>query len=204
MDLLDKQSIDKAFTNVSEKFPQIDVLINNAGISQRSLVAETPLEIDRKIMEVNYFGAVILTKHVLPLMLKAGKGYILCTTSMVGKFGFPLRSAYSAAKHAQIGFFESLRAEYYDQGIDVSIIIGGRIQTDISLHALTKDGKAYGKMDEGQKRGISPEKAAQIIQKGMKKRKPEILVGANELLILPIKRFFPKLHFMIIRKIKHT
>lgn len=204
MDLAQPESIEAAARKVMEQFGRVDILINNAGISQRSTVLETPIENDRKIMEIDYFGTVILTKLVLPHMISQGGGHILCTSSLAGVFGFPLRSAYSAAKHALHGFFESLRIEYYQQNIKVGIIIGGRIRTPISFSALTGDGKAYGKMDEGQENGISPEKAARQILKGIRRNKHEIKVGGYELLMVAIKRWFPRLSFRISRSIKPT
>lgn len=201
LDLSKPETIEPVVQKVIERFGHIDILMNNAGISQRSLTLDTPIQNDRKVMEIDYFGAVILTKSVLPFMLKNGGGHLLCTSSMVGVFGFPLRSAYSAAKHALIGFFESLRTEYYNQNIKVSIIIGGRIQTQISRNAITKDGSVYGKMDDGQKNGITPQKAAKQIIKGIRKNKLEIWVGGFELLMVIIKRWFPRLNYLIARKI---
>ena len=204
LDLTQSDTIEPIAKQVIEKFGRIDILMNNAGISQRSKVMDTPIENYRKVMEINYFGAVILTKAVLPQMLKQGGGHLLCTSSMVGVFGFPLRSAYSAAKHALHGFFESLRTEYHDQNIKVSIIIGGRIQTSISLSALTSDGTPYGKMDDGQKNGITKEKAAKQILKGIRKNKHEIWMGGFELLMVVFKRWLPRLNFSIAKKIKAT
>ena len=204
LDLSKSETIVPIAQKVIEQFGRIDILMNNAGISQRSLTLDTPIENDRKIMEIDYFGAVILTKAVLPQMLKQGGGHLLCTSSMVGVFGFPLRSAYSAAKHALHGFFESLRTEYYMQNIKVSIVIGGRINTQISLNAITSAGTAYGKLDEGQKNGITCEKAAKQILKGIRKNKLEIWVGGFELLMIIFKRWFPRLNYLIARKIKAT
>ncbi|MCL2502533.1 MAG: SDR family NAD(P)-dependent oxidoreductase [Bacteroidales bacterium] len=204
LDLAQPDTIAPLAAEVIERFGRIDILMNNAGISQRSKVLDTPIENDRKIMEIDYFGAVILTKAVLPQMIAQGGGHILCTGSMVGLFGFPLRSAYSAAKHALHGFFESLRIEYYDYNIKVGIIIGGRIRTAISMNAITGDGRAYGRMDEGQQNGISKEKAAKQILRGIKRNKFEIWVGSTELLMVLFKRWFPRLHFSIARKISPT
>jgi len=202
LDLSKPETIEPVVQKVMEKFGRIDILINNAGISQRSLTLDTPIQNDRLVMEIDYFGAVILTKAVLPQMIRQGGGHILCTSSMVGVFGFPLRSAYSAAKHALHGFFESLRTEYYHQNIKVSIIIGGRIQTQISLNSITGDGSVYGKMDDGQKGGITPEKAAKQILRGIRNNKHEIWVGGFELLMVIFKRLFPRLNYLIARKIK--
>jgi short-subunit dehydrogenase len=203
LDLSKPETIEPVAKQVIETYGRIDILMNNAGISQRSLANDTPIEVDRKVMEIDYFGAIILTKALLPDMINRGGGHILCTSSMAGVFGFPLRSAYSAAKHALLGFFEALRIEYYPL-IKVSIIIGGRIRTQISLNAITKDGSAYGKMDAGQQNGITPQKAAKQILKGIKKNKKEIWVGSFELIMILFKRWLPRLHFFIARKIKET
>lgn len=204
IDLSQPDTIESIAKQVIEQFDRIDILINNAGISQRSLVLDTPIANDRKVMEIDYFGTIILTKAILPQMIKQGGGHILCTSSIVGVFGFPLRSAYSAAKHALHGFFESLRIEYYKQNIKVGIIIGGRINTAISMNAITSDGSAYGKLDDGQKNGITSEKAAQQILKGIRKNKREIKVGGKELLMVTLKRRFPRLHFWIAKRVNAT
>ncbi|MCD4835117.1 MAG: SDR family oxidoreductase [Bacteroidales bacterium] len=204
---LDVTEIDKMqliTDNLIEKFGKIDVLVNNAGISQRSLVVETPLDIDRKIMEIDYFGTIALTKTVLPYMIKNGGGYIAVTSSISGKFGFPLRSAYSASKHALHGFFETLRAEVYNHNIKVLIAFPGRIKTNISIHALTKDGTAHGKMDDGLNAGIPVDKCARQYVNAIRKDKKEVLIGASELLMVYIHKFLPKLFYKLARKIKPT
>jgi short-subunit dehydrogenase len=204
---LDVTEIDKmqlVAENLIAKFGKIDVLVNNAGISQRALVIETPIEVDRRIMEIDYFGTIALTKIVLPYMIQNGGGYIAVTSSISGKFGFPLRSAYSAAKHALHGFFETLRAETYEQNIKVLIAFPGRIKTDISMHALTKDGTAHGKMDEGQNTGVSAEKCAKQYINAIRKDKKEVLIGARELLMVYIHKFLPNLFYKLARKINPT
>ncbi|MGM0408877.1 MAG: SDR family NAD(P)-dependent oxidoreductase, partial [Bacteroidota bacterium] len=103
LDITDIDKMESITKSLIEKFGRIDVLINNAGISQRALAMETPLDVDRKIMEIDYFGTIALTKTVLPYMVKEKSGYIAATSSISGKFGFPLRSAYAAAKHALHG-----------------------------------------------------------------------------------------------------
>lgn len=204
---LDMTEVEKMKTiadQLIQKFGSIDVLVNNAGISQRSLVEETPLDVDRKIMEIDYFGTVALTKAVLPHMIQNKFGYIAATSSISGKFGFPLRSAYSAAKHAIHGFFETLRAEVYDYNIKVLIAFPGRIKTNISLNALTKEGKVHGKMDQGQDTGISAEKCARKYVTAIRKDKKEVLIGSKELLMVYIHKFFPGLFYKLARKIKPT
>ncbi len=202
MDLGDEKSVESAVQSVFEKKLKVDCLYQFAGISQRSLVNETPMFVDRKIFEINFFGAIALAKAVLPEMIKNGGGQIAVTSSLVGKFGFPYRSSYSATKHALHGFFESLRAENKQNNIQVSIFIPGRVKTNISVNAITKDGKTHGKMDEGQDTGISAEKAAKIICKGLRKNKKEILVGGKELIMVHIRRFMPGLYYFLSSRIK--
>lgn len=185
-------------------FGRIDILFNNGGIGQRSLSYETPFEIDRKIMNVDYFSYVIITKEVLRQMLKQGSGHIVANSSISGKFGFIYRSAYSAAKHAIYGFFESMRIEVLDKGIDVTIVTPGRINTPISMSALTKSGEAHGKFDKGQAEGMPVDKCAKIIVNSIARKKVEILIGKKEVLMVHIKRFFPRLFYKLVVKVKDS
>ncbi len=185
-----------------DAFGGIDVLFCNAGISQRTSVKDTSMDMVRQIMEINYFAPVALTKAILPLMLKAGGGHIAVTTSIAGVFGFPLRCAYSSSKHALYGFFETLQAEYYNQGIRVTIVCPGRVKTNISVNALDKGGEKHGTMDPGQDNGMPADKAAKQIVRAIAKGKREILIGRGELIMVYIKRFFPSLCARLARRIK--
>ncbi|NOU46607.1 MAG: SDR family NAD(P)-dependent oxidoreductase [Bacteroidales bacterium] len=204
LDMSDSNAIKETSAKVLDLVGRIDGLYQFAGISQRSLVIDTPIENDHRIMEINYFGVIALAKAVLPSMIAQGGGQLAVTSSLVGKFGFPLRSAYSASKHALHGYFESLLAENSKNNIRVSILIPGRIQTNISKFALDKEGKEYGKMDEGQANGISAEKAARQICRGLRKEKNEVLVGGKELMMLYIRRFFPSVYYKLAVKLKPT
>ncbi len=201
-DLSDIQSVENAVSSVRDSEDRIDILLNIGGVSQRALIKETPLWLDRKIMEINYFGTIALTKAVLPIMIKSGGGHIAATSSITGRFGFPLRSAYSASKQALHGFFETLLLEHKSDNIKVSVIIPGRVKTGISLHALTASGNEHGKMDEGQAEGVTPAKAAEQIMRGLKRNKKEILVGSKELIMLWIRKYLPALFFRIAGRIK--
>jgi short-subunit dehydrogenase len=203
-DLGDASQIPEVTAEVLGYYQHVDLLVNNGGISQRSYARGTNLGIDRKIMEINYFGNIALTKALLPSMLDRGGGQIAVTTSIVGKFGFPLRSAYSASKHALYGFYESLHAELSGKNIQITLISPGRIKTSISLHALNGEGEEQGIMDSGQASGMDAEKCARKILKGLKREKREILVGGKELLMVYIKKFLPFLFYRIIRKISHV
>lgn len=203
MDLLNIQDMNAAVLAVIAKTGGIDVLINNAGRSQRSLAKDTPLANDRSIMELNFFSPVALTKAVLPYMLNNNAGHIVVVSSISGKFGFPWRTAYSASKHAVQGFFESLRAELYDTNIKVTIVSPGRIKTDISLHALTESGQAYNKMDDGQSNGMAADKCAIKIVKAIKKDKKDVLIGNAEVLMVYIRKFFPAIYYKLVSNIKN-
>jgi dehydrogenase/reductase SDR family protein 7B len=183
---------------------RLDYLLNIGGISQRSRIDETPIWIDRKIFEINYFGTIALTKAVLPYMIRQKSGHIVATSSISGRFGFPLRSAYSASKQAIHGFFETLYLENKKNNIRTSVVIPGRVKTNISFHALDAQGKEHGKMDEGLAKGITPEKAAKVILKGIIRNKREIPVGSGELALLYVRRFCPGLFFRIADRLKST
>lgn len=201
-DLAEMDDIEDIVARQVEKHGKIDVLINLGGISQRSKIIDTPLWLDRKIMEINYFGTISLSKAVLPYMIKQKSGHIMATSSISGRFGFPLRSAYSASKHALHGFCETLHIENRENRVRASVIIPGRVKTNISLNALTSTGREHGKMDAGQAGGISAAKAARIILRGLDRNKREILVGGNELIMLYIRKFFPAIFFNIASRIK--
>jgi len=183
-------------------FGSIDLIYNNAGISQRATTIDTEISVINKIMNLNFFAPVILTKTFLPRMIENGGGQIAVTTSISGKFGFPLRAAYCSSKHALYGFFETVAAEYFKDNIRVTIVCPGRVQTHISYHALEKDGKPHGKLDPGQAKGVPAEQAAKKIIRAFEKKKPEILVGKSEILMVYIKRFFPNLCRKLTRNIK--
>jgi len=201
-DLGDPESIESAFKFVKNQEITINALYHFGGISQRSLVSETPLFVDRKLFEVNFFGTIALTKMVLPEMIENGGGHIAATSSLVGKFGFPYRSSYSASKHALHGFFESLLAENKSNNIKVSMIIPGFINTNISVNAVNSKGDAHGKLDENQAKGMPADQCARLICKGLKKEKKEILVGKKDKVMVYIRRFIPKLYYYLASRVK--
>lgn len=201
LDLLDTPSLEKAAKTAIEKYGRIDILINNGGISHRSLVHETDVAFDRKIMEIDFFSYIILTKNILPHMLERGEGQIAATSSLSGLFGFPLRSAYAAAKHAVKGYFETIGIELRDQNIFVTIAYPGRIRTNISLRALTKDGKSQGTMDKSLAGGMPVERCAKIYMNAIYRKKRQVLIGRKELLMAHIRRFFPWLFWRLVGRV---
>lgn len=201
-DLGDEKSIHSAWSMVKSAGLQIDALYNFGGISQRSLASETPLFVDRKLFEINYFGTIALTKLVLAQMIENGGGHLAATSSPVGKFGFPYRSSYSASKHALHGFFESVLAENTGNNIRVSMMIPGFINTNISVNAVNNKGESHGKLDSNQADGMSPETCARILCKGLKKEKKEIYAGKKEILMIYIRRFLPRLYYYLASRVK--
>ncbi len=201
MDLTELSTHASCTQTAVQLFGRIDILINNGGITQRSLVKDTIVDVDRKLMDVNYFGAVSLTKHLLPHFIKQNHGHYVNISSVTGKFGTPYRSGYAASKHALHGFFDTVRAEHFNDNIHVTMICPGFIHTPISLLAVTGDGSPLRKMDDAQHKGKSPEWCAQKIVKAIKNRKQEVYIGGKEVLVVYIKRFFPRLFSMIIRKV---
>lgn len=204
LDLAQSATLPAIVETVLEQTGYIDILINNGGVSQRSLAIETPLDVDRRIMEVNYFGTIALTKALLPSMLARQSGQIVVISSVVGKFGSPVRSTYSASKHALHGFFDSLRAEVHEHGIGVTIVCPGFVTTDISVNALTKDGSAQGTMDNAQAKGMAPDECAARILRAVAANKDEVYIGGREIMGVHINRLAPGLFNRIIRRTSVT
>lgn len=198
-DLKDTSKASALAGNIINKFGRIDMLVNNGGMSQRAEAEKTTIETDRELMEVNYFSAVNLTRAVLPYMKRQKGGQVIVISSVAGKFGFYLRSGYSAAKHALHGFFESFRLETEKDNIKTLIVCPGKVKTQISHNAITEKGK-HGKMDPSHENAMSAEECARIILTAIQNGDEEILVGGKEIKAVTLRRFFPKWFGKIIRK----
>tara|TARA_Y100001972_G_C7664315_1_gene335514 strand:- start:1185 stop:1982 length:798 start_codon:yes stop_codon:yes gene_type:complete len=205
LDLSDPFSLSQKALEAETFFGDIDILIHSGGISQRDTALNTSLEVDRKIMEVNYFGSISLSKAVLPKMVKRKQGHHVVISSASGIVSTPLRSGYAASKHALHGFYDALRAEHFRDNIQVTIVCPGYINTNISLNALMGDGSNQNKMDDAQANGISAEECARQIVRAIKKDREEVYIaGLRETIGIYLKRFFPSLFSRIIRKAKVT
>ncbi|MFN8342157.1 MAG: SDR family oxidoreductase [Cyclobacteriaceae bacterium] len=186
-------------------FGHVDILVNNGGISQRSLAKETAPEVDRRIMEVDFFGTLALTKYLLPHFLSRRSGHFVTVSSVMGKIGTPYRSGYAAAKHALHGFFDSLRAELFQESRDihVTLICPGWIRTNVTLNALTGTGEPLNSMDDTTDQGLPPEQCAAAIVNGIEKKKNEVYIGGlKEVGAVYLKRFLPGLFARIVRTAK--
>lgn len=204
LDLEDYEAVGRKVDTATALFGGVDLLINNGGISQRALAVETPISVDKKIIDINYFGTIALTKSILPHFIDKKSGQIAVTSSVVGKYGSPVRTSYAASKHAIHGFFDSLRAEVHKYGIGITIVCPGPINTNISENALTSSGKSQNKKDDAIIAGISPEVLAKKYIRALKKNKQEVWIGKKEVFAIYIKRFFPTLFSRIIRNVKVT
>jgi len=178
----------------------IDYLFNNGGISQRSMITETRMDVYHKLMNINYFGTVALTKAVLPYMIKKQQGKIIVISSLMGKFASPLRSGYAAAKHALHGFFDSLRLEMHEKNIGVLMVCPGFVKTNISLNSVTADGTKHNQMDNAQESGMTAAECAAKILRAVEKDKHEVYLGGKEIYAIYLKRFLPRvLHKILLR-----
>ena len=195
LDLSDIPSLEGKTTEAIACFGQIDIMVHNGGISQRSLVIETNLDVHRRVMELDYFSYVVITKALLPHFTERKAGHFVVTSSIMGKIGTPMRSAYAAAKHALHGFFDCLRAEVSADNIKVTILTPGYIRTNISLHALTKDGAKLGIRSEKIANGLTPGRAAVQILNAIKKGSFESYIGkfSAEKIVLWLNRFAPNM-----------
>ena len=169
----------------------VDILVANAGISQRALALETTEETLRRVMEVNFFSTVALTKLVAPSMIDRKSGQIVVATSVTGQVATPLRSGYAASKHALHGYFDALRAELHDTGVGVTLIMPGFVSTNISRAAVTADGSPLGRLEDNTADGISAEECAAGIVKATAAQKREKLIGGKEIFAVYLKRFAP-------------
>lgn len=204
LDLEDTESLQEKVDEAVELFGSIDMLINNGGISQRAFAIDSKMETIRKVMEVNFFGTVALTKAVLPKMIVQKSGHIVVISSVMGKLGTKYRSVYAASKHALHGWFDCLRQEVYEHNIDVSMVCPGFVRTNVTVNALTADGGKHNQMDDAQKKAMSPEEFAKRLIPKLAKRKEEIVIGGTEILAVYLKRLSPSLLNKILRKSKVT
>lgn len=183
-----------------QAFGPIDILVNNGGISQRSLIIDTGIEVDKKLMEVDYLGTVALSKAILPHFIEKQSGQFVVVSSLMGKFSSPYRSGYCGAKHALHGFFDALRMEHEKDGIYVTMICPGFVNTNVARNALTGSGEIQNSQDTATEQGLSPEVFAKRMTSAIAKNKFEAYIGKKEVLGVYLKRFFPKLlHYFVLR-----
>ena len=202
LDLIDSESLPAVAESAWKLFGSIDIVIHSGGISQRGLAMETAHDTENRIMQINFWGTVIISKALIPRMIAAGGGQIVCISSLVGKFGTRFRSAYAASKHALHGYFDSLRIELSEKNINISIICPGFIKTNVSINALNASGTAQGTMDDAQNNGMSALDFAVKAMKAIEDRREEVYIGGKEIYGIWIRRLAPTLFSKIMRKAK--
>lgn len=193
LDLSEPARFEAAVAAVWARYGRLDALVHAVGLSQRALALDTTAATDRRLMEVNYFGTVGLTKAVLPRLLAQGSGRLVVVSSLVGKFGTPYRSAYAASKHALHGFFDSLRAELAGTGVAVTIICPGFVHTNVSVNALAGDGQPLGTMDAATAGGLAPDEFARRAVRALARGVREANIGGRETYGVLLKRWLPGL-----------
>lgn len=202
LDVTDASAVQKAYQFVLSKSGVPDVVVYSSGISQRSLALDTQEEVERKIFEINYFGATRLARAVVPDMVRRKSGKFLIVSSVAGKIGTPLRSSYAASKHAMHGYFDCLRAEVHNLGVQISIVCPGYIQTKITMKSMTGDGTPYGKVDDALSNGVSVNACAASIVKALDNGQQEIIISkAREKMAVAISRFNPGLMRRLARQL---
>lgn len=200
LDMTDEAALPGKVADVLTRFGRIDYLFQNAGITQRGLVADTSFAVYRQLMELNFFGVVALTQAVLPRLLAQRAGHIVVTSSVAGKIGIKQRSGYCASKHALHGFFDALRAETHDAGLRVTMVCPGYINTSISLHALDAAGRPHGRLDTHQAQGMPADQFARRLLRAVAARREEVYIGGREVLGIYLKRFWPRLLSRLLRR----
>jgi len=200
LDLLDFNSMSVKVKEAMSLHGPVDILINNAGISQRSLIMETDLAVFKKLMDVNYMGTIALTKALLPYFVSRNSGHFVTVTSLMGKFGSLYRSGYCGAKHALHGFFDVLRMEHQKDNIDITLVCPGFVNTNVAINALTADGTPQVINDKATRNGLTPRVFAQKMLQAIESKKFEVYIGRKEVVGVYLKRFFPKLlHRVVLR-----
>ncbi|RIV30613.1 SDR family oxidoreductase [Flagellimonas lutimaris] len=200
LDLKNHEEMENLAQKAISFYGKVDILVNNAGISQRSLIKDTKLEVYEQLMDINYLGTVALSKAILPHFIANKYGHFVTVTSLMGKFGSPYRSGYCGAKHALHGFFDVMRMEHEKDGVKVTMVCPGFVQTNVAKNALTADGSPQKDDDVATQNGITPELAAKKMISAIEKDKFEVYVGGKEVKGVYLKRFFPKLlHKMVLK-----
>lgn len=191
LDLEDVNSLANMAQEAWRIFGRIDILILTAGITQRALALETELAVSKKIMDINYWGPVALSKAILPSMIAQGSGHLVVMSSLMGKIGTRFRSSYAASKHALHGYFESLRPEVYDAHIDISMVCPGFVNTHLSERALQGNGELYGIKDQVHVDAMDVPQFVKRLIPYLNKRKEEIFVAGNEIKVIWASKYLP-------------
>jgi len=200
MDLACPEKMKDIVKEAIDAFGHIDILINNAGISQRSLIKDTKFEVYQKLININYLGTVALSIELLHHFISRKNGHFVNVTSLMGKFASPYRAGYCGAKHALHGFFDAMRLEHEDDGIDVTLVCPGFVQTNVSLNAITSDGSNQNTMDVKTQNGMTPIICAKKIITAINAKKFEAYIGGMETTVIMIRKISNRLAHKLIKR----
>ncbi len=205
LDLAQPSTLQLCAEAAIQVFGHVDILINNGGVSQRSLAKDTSIEVDRTIMEIDYFGTITLTKFLIPHFIERKSGHYVTISSVLGLIGIPYSSGYAAAKHALHGFFDALRAELWKESknIHVMLVCPGWVRTNGSINALKGDGSKLNKMEPTHDRGMPPEQFAKKMIRAIESKKEQVYIGGYyEKLGIYLNQYFPRMFSKIVRTAK--
>ncbi len=201
LDLAQSATFPAAVAAVLARYGRIDVLVNNAGLGQLARVTEADAAMERTLMEVDYFGPVLLTKACLPALLARRRGHLVVVSSVLGYFGLPGNSSYAAAKHALHGYFDSLRAEVWRHGLAVTLVCPGFVRTQVATNALAPSDLHRTRAQAAVARGLRPARCAAAILRAVARRREEIVIGGPEVCAVYLQRFAPWLLSRILRRL---
>ncbi|WP_299274989.1 SDR family oxidoreductase [uncultured Psychroserpens sp.] len=200
LDLANNEAMTSMAHKAISTFGKVDILVNNGGISQRSAILETSIDVDRKLMEIDYLGTVALSKALLPYFVEQQSGHYVVVSSLMGKFSSAYRSAYCGAKHALHGFFDALRLEHDKDNVKVTMICPGFVNTNVARNALTGDGSKQGYQDDMTENGLDVDVFVQKMIKAIRKEKYEAYIGKFEKFGVYVKCLSPRLiHKLVLR-----
>lgn len=202
LDLSDADAVAGQMPQIIAQLGALDMVIHCAGIGQRASIAQTTLAVDRRIMEVNYFSVVAITRALLPVLSQRPQAKVVAVASAMGRISVPRRSAYAASKHALLAFMDALRAELHDTRVSVLSACPGYIATGFAEHALRGDGQLQGVADAGKHYSMDARACAAQIVRAIRRGRAEVFIGGKEIFGVYIQRWLPALYRWLIARLK--
>lgn len=199
-DLSQIEQLKKLSSDALAAFSGIDILINNAGVSQRGYAYDTDFEVERRILDLDLISPIALTKCLLPHFLTKKAGRIIITSSLMGELELPASTSYACAKHGLNGYFGSLSYELKPYGITVQILQPGFVKTEVSINALNAQGSKHNKMDSDHSKAMQPDVFVTKAIKEINKNRLYITIAGKEGLAIYLKRWLPSLYQSVVER----
>jgi dehydrogenase/reductase SDR family protein 7B len=197
IDLELNQQAPRWYEDAKQAFGTPNILINNGGIGHLGNALDMSETVERKVLDINFWGQVALTKAVLPDMINRGSGKIVVMSSLLGHYGSAKLAAYAASKHALLGYFESLREELRSSGVSILLVSPGFVNTNVTINSLTESGETYNQNSVAQEHGMAPERFAKKLIAKIDSNQQYAYIGGKEMLAIPLKRFSPRLFYWL-------